>query len=160
MISLVSSPEEIAAASSLARDIWKAHYIPIIGDTQVEYMLERFQSETAIADQIRAGMVYALIDPGSGPAGYLAYETRGSTVFLSKLYVAESNRRQGLARRALDWIADRERPKRIELTVNRRNTASIAAYHRLGFRIEANVIADIGGGFVMDDHRMARDLGS
>ena len=35
----VRSPEQIAAVTRLAREIWQEHYLPIIGQAQVEYML-------------------------------------------------------------------------------------------------------------------------
>jgi hypothetical protein len=41
--------------------------------------------------------------------------------------------------------------------VNKGNPA-VSAYQRLGFRIAADLVMDIGGGFVMDDHRMEKSL--
>ena len=38
--------------SVLAKNIWTEHYTPIIGLDQVNYMLEKFQSEIAIQNQI------------------------------------------------------------------------------------------------------------
>jgi ribosomal protein S18 acetylase RimI-like enzyme len=43
------------------------------------------------------------------------------------------------------------------LTVNKGNPA-VKAYERLGFRIAADLVMDIGGGFVMDDYRMEKPL--
>jgi ribosomal protein S18 acetylase RimI-like enzyme len=47
--------------------------------------------------------------------------------------------------------------KLLWLTVNKGNPA-VNAYKRLGFRIVAAVVMDIGGGFVMDDFRMEKVL--
>jgi ribosomal protein S18 acetylase RimI-like enzyme len=44
------------------------------------------------------------------------------------------------------------------LTVNKRNTRAIAAYRRNGFTVLEAVVADIGGGFVMDDFLMSKHL--
>ena len=44
------------------------------------------------------------------------------------------------------------------LSVNKRNAKAIAAYHRNGFVIAESVVTDIGGGFVMDDYVMAKEL--
>jgi RimJ/RimL family protein N-acetyltransferase len=48
--------------------------------------------------------------------------------------------------------------RRLILSVNKRNTKAITAYKRNGFVIVESVVTDIGGGFVMDDYVMARDL--
>jgi hypothetical protein len=42
--------------------------------------------------------------------------------------------------------------------VNKRNTRAIAAYQRNGFVTADSVVTDIGGGFVMDDYIMAKEL--
>jgi len=34
----------------------------------------------------------------------------------------------------------------------------VQAYQRLGFRIAADLVMDIGGGYVMDDYRMEKAL--
>ena len=68
---------DFALLAVLADEIWREHYIPIIGLAQVDYMLHRFQSAEAIEQQVGAGMVYILITSGAIPAGYLAYENRG-----------------------------------------------------------------------------------
>jgi RimJ/RimL family protein N-acetyltransferase len=43
---------------------------------------------------------------------------------------------------------------RIWLTCNKHNTASLAAYTRMGFTRIADVVTDIGSGYVMDDYVM------
>jgi hypothetical protein len=35
---------------------------------------------------------------------------------------------------------------------------AVEAYKRMGFAIEKEVVADIGGGFVMDDYLMTRPV--
>jgi ribosomal protein S18 acetylase RimI-like enzyme len=45
----------------------------------------------------------------------------------------------------------------MELNVNKRNKA-IAFYEHQGFRIVREEVIDIGHGYVMDDHVMARQI--
>ena len=156
----VKDPEQIAAVARLARKIWTEHYVPIIGPAQVEYMLEKFQSEAAIARQISGeGYEYYLL-PG---AGYLALvPDRGNkSVLLSKIYVKSTQRGTGLGRTFVEFAAARCAElgcRELWLTVNRNNTGSIAFYERMGFRKTDELVTDIGNGFVMDDWRMARAL--
>jgi RimJ/RimL family protein N-acetyltransferase len=47
---------------------------------------------------------------------------------------------------------------RLMLTVNKRNAKAMAAYQRNGFTLTESVVVDIGGGFVMDDYVMTKEL--
>jgi GNAT superfamily N-acetyltransferase len=48
--------------------------------------------------------------------------------------------------------------RRLLLAVNKRNARPIAAYQRNGFAVIESVVSDFGGGFVMDDFIMAKEL--
>lgn len=143
----------------LAHEIWYEHYVPIIGREQVDYMVAKFQSIPAIAEQIAAGYEYFLGGiPGVGEVAYGAIRHDAQSLFLSKLYVLRSARRAGVARTLLRWLEEVARTRgaaSIWLTVNKRNPA-VDAYLRLGFKITEPVVTDIGGGFVMDDYRMEK----
>lgn len=161
----VESPQQIAVTAELAKRIWEQHYTSIIGGEQVRYMVESLQSPSAIAAAIRdGGARYFLIGVrGEPPVGYLCYERRGDTLFLSKIYLEDSQRGTGLGRRAFGFVCDRGRVlgcAKIELTVNRGNAIAIEAYRRWGMRHTGDKVADIGGGFVMDDHVFVYDLDS
>ena len=122
-------------------------------------MLERFQSARAIGGQLQGGYRYWLLRRGTADAGYIAVRVDAATGSLqaSKVYVAAEYRRLGLARQAFVFmcqLAQRENLHTVWLTVNRHNTAAIAAYEQLGLRITGSLVQDIGNGFVMDDYRM------
>lgn len=154
--------EQIAAVAALARDIWTEHYAPIIGVAQVGYMLEKFQSEEAIARQIaEEGYEYYL----APEAGYLALvpDLARKSVLLSKIYVKAGMRGTGLGRALMAFAEARCGELgcgELWLTVNRNNAGSIAFYERMGFRKTQELVTDIGGGFVMDDWRMAKRMAS
>jgi len=157
----VSTDEEVGAVEALAREIWTEHFTPIIGPAQVEYMLEKFQSRAAISGQIREGYSYFLLEERGSRIGYLAVQPRGEDLFLSKIYVKASERGRGCGRAAVRFaerFAAERNLTRMMLTVNKDNTGSIKAYERLGFEKIAAAVQDIGGGFVMDDYHMAKDL--
>ena len=156
----VTSPEQIAAVAELARETWTQHYTPIIGSAQVDYMLEKFQSAEAIARQIEAeGYEYY----GISGAGYLALvpEVGAGRVLLSKIYVKAEQRGTGLGRALVEFAVKRCAElgcRELWLTVNRNNMNSIAFYERMGFCRTNTLVTDIGGGYVMDDWRMARTI--
>ena len=160
-----TSPKDLQRVQELAEEIWREHYIPIIGLEQVEYMLSRFQSAEAIAEQIGQGYVYYLMLARGEPAGYLAYvrDPDGVSLQLSKIYVRPGERGSGLGKAGLRLVQDhclRLGLDRIRLTVNKNNSDSIAWYRRMGFEYAGAQVADIGGGFVMDDYVLHKKVGS
>jgi RimJ/RimL family protein N-acetyltransferase len=162
MITEVTTPEQIATVAALAETIWTEHYTPIIGTEQVRYMLDAFQSAEAIAKQIAdQNCRYYLIESDKTAIGYLGYQKRGTTLFLSKIYLLASYRQLGYGRKALaflDACAKEMVCDTIELTVNRHNLGSIAAYEKLGFVKSGALVQEIGNGFVMDDWVMRKPV--
>lgn len=163
----MTSPEQIAAVAALAREIWSEYYVPLIGPAQVDYMIGKFQSAAAIREQIGQGYEYFLVrraEQGGGPGADIGYcavqEQPGSLMFLSKLYLHHAARGSGTGRRCMEFIeglAGRRGLATVWLTVNKGNP-TVHAYLRLGFRIAAELVMDIGSGFVMDDYRMEKAL--
>ncbi len=157
----VSTGKQIEMVESLAKEIWTEHYTPIIGGEQVCYMLDRFQTKKAISDEIGAGVLYFLIESGGESIGYVAVQPKRAELFLSKIYISSANRSSGYGKKAVQFIEKLARKRglgKISLTVNKNNTASIEAYKKLGFRNLGSLIRDIGGGFVMDDYRMEKNV--
>ncbi|HVZ80402.1 MAG TPA: GNAT family N-acetyltransferase [bacterium] len=157
----VMDPSGAAEVEALARTIWPEHYIPLIGETQVDYMLDRLQGAAAILDQVQHGTAYYLLqDPQGDSLGYLALQALEGSLYLSKLYIRKEDRGKGYASQALGFLKARAREKgitRIFLRVHKRNP-SVAIYQKMGFRITGPLVTEIGDGFVMDDHRMELDL--
>ncbi|MCP1726787.1 ribosomal protein S18 acetylase RimI-like enzyme [Natronospira proteinivora] len=158
----VSGEDDIAEVAALARKIWTAHYTPIIGKAQVDYMLERFQSEQAIAQQIRDGQEYYLLRD-EGEVGYLGLvpDSAQKTLMISKIYVDGEQRGKGYGWHMLDFVESLCRERGLEsiwLTVNKHNQDSIYWYQNRGFNKTGALVQDIGGGFVMDDYRLEKSL--
>ena len=159
----VKSKKDIAEAARLAHEIWNEHYVSIIGQAQVDYMVKNFQSAQAIAAQVASGYDYYLILHDSKPVGYLAVvpDPAKSSIQLSKLYIRKSLRGLGLGKEAMDFVAGLCRQAKIGtlwLTVNKYNADSIAWYERLGFAKSGEVVMEIGGGYMMDDFRMEKTI--
>ena len=157
----VSTENHMDIIESLAREIWTEHYIPIIGEQQVDYMLARYQSKQAIKEQIASGVLYFLIEEDQAFIGYIAVQPRGDELFLSKIYLRSSRRARGYGKKAVQFMETlaRERGlRKIVLTVNKNNTGAIRAYEKIGFRNVGSLVQDIGSGFVMDDYAMEKTV--
>jgi ribosomal protein S18 acetylase RimI-like enzyme len=103
-------------------------------------------------------MEYYLVNSGDEAIGYFAYnEDATGQLFLSKIYIKDTCRNTGKGREAFAFIiqqAAKNNCKKIWLTVNKNNRASIDKYLRMGFTITESVKTDIGSGFYMDDYVM------
>jgi diamine N-acetyltransferase len=157
-----TTPAQLDAIARLAREIWYEYYVPLIGRAQVDYMVSKFQSSAAMAQQLHEGYEYFMTERDGQCIGYCAVQPQPEegSLFLSKLYLKSDARGAGTGRVCMEFIeqlARRRGLKQLWLTVNKGNPA-VRAYERLGFRIAADLVMDIGGGFVMDDFRMEKQL--
>lgn len=146
---------------ALAKEIWTQHYADIITMEQISYMLDNFQSAEAILQDMQNGAVYDIAYADGEPCGYCAAVPDETGLFLSKLYVRQSCRGQGIARALVSLIGERAKEigaGRIWLKCNKYNTNSLAAYERLGFCVAYPCVTDIGNGFIMDDYALEKKL--
>lgn len=160
-ITCIKSDEDILRLEKLAHEIWNQHFVPIIGQAQVDYMLGKFQSFEPMKNQLNEGMNYYLLDVDGDDAAYCGFKKDGERVFLSKLYVKLEYRRRGLSRILLDKVlsfAESNNLHAVYLTVNKHNDNTIAVYKHIGFEITDSVVSDIGNGFVMDDYIMQFEI--
>lgn len=150
----VVNNEELLILEDLAKAIWRECYTSLLGDEQVEYMIENFQSKEAFLSQLDNGYEYYFLESCGNTIGYMGICQEVSRLFLSKLYLIGAQHRRGLGQKALQKlreIAIERNLSEIYLTVNKGNEKAIKAYERFGFVKTDDIVTDIGNGFVMDD---------
>jgi len=154
----VSSAQDIGQVAALANEIWREHYTPIIGEAQVTYMLDKLHSAETIAEEILSkNFSYFLLREGEDSFGYLGIQMNGQEAFLSKIYIASRRRGRGDGKVAMNFAGQFAREQGasvMSLTVNKHNTNTIEAYYKMGFVKTGEKVADIGGGYFMDDYLM------
>lgn len=153
----IITDEQIRETAILADEIWHQHFVPLIGETQVDYMLEKFQSFPALKKQLSQGYEYFHLISENHLVGYTCIHAEDGKLFLSKLYLKKDVRGQHFSTRVLDFLKAlcKERHlANIWLTCNRYNEHSLTVYDHLGFQRVNTQVADIGNGFVMDDYIM------
>lgn len=154
MIEIVKA-ENIKELASLASKIWHEYWPIILSPEQIDYMVDKFQSETAITNQIKhENYTYYLIKQDNENIGYFGLSDKKDHIFLSKLYIYGTYRHQGIGTKAFEKIKEIANGQKIALTVNKNNINSINAYKKWGFKIVDSVVTDIGNNFVMDDYIM------
>jgi len=148
---------DIDTISTLAHEIWNQYFVSIIGQAQVDYMLEKFQSSSAIEQQMNDGYEYYIIsnihNNISNNVGYLGLlaDTTLSRMMLSKIYIKDESRALGIGGSALNYVIQLSKVRQINtiwLTVNKYNKETIEWYLRKGFAIIEEAKKDIGNGFL------------
>lgn len=157
-----ATPADIPRIRDLAQRIWRAHYPPVIGREQTEYMLGLNYSLESLQRQMESeGQIFWLVMEHEQEAGFVAVSDQGEgRYFIHKFYLDNEKRGRGLGKRVFEALIDHYPALReFRLTVNRQNYKSINFYFRIGFLIEICVDIPIGGGFVMNDFQMLYPAG-
>lgn len=161
----VTTEEQVSALCKIAERVWHLTYDPLLPEGQVEYMLDKFQSPRAVKEQMETlnYRYYMAVIDGEN-AGFIGFSPRyegREEMFLSKVYLLPEFRRQGAVRQMFALVeceTRREGLSKIRLTVNKENAHAVEVYEHFGFFIAEKVVTDIGGGYVMDDFIMVKEL--
>ena len=159
-ISVAHNEIEFAEIAALADEIWHEHYKGLLSDEQIDYMVEKFQSQKAITKSVlENNYTYYIMRDAGQIIGYCGVQPQpeDNSLFLSKLYLHKDYRGKHLSRMVMAMLCERcvtEDLDSIWLTVNRGNTDSIQVYRRLGFSVEREQKENIGNGYFMDDYVM------
>lgn len=156
-LKLAKTDSQIREIAVLANEIWHQHFTPIIGEEQVDYMVDKFQSYPALKEQIENGYEYYQIFSDGKFLGYTGVHDEEGRLFLSKLYIKKEARGRHLATAVFEFLVNLCKERKLSaiwLTCNKHNDHSLAVYDHLGFQTIDTQEADIGGGFIMDDYIM------
>ena len=155
--------EYLAEISALAAVVWRAHYPGIISPEQIDYMLARMYDVGTMKREAVTGTTWfrALVDAELRGFASVGSTDTATEFKLHKLYVHPGWQRHGLGSALLEECESTARmcgATTLVLNVNKRNTVALTAYRHRGFTIRESIVADIGGGFVMDDYVMMKPL--
>lgn len=154
----IAEEKDLIEINRLAQLIWNDHYVPIIGQQQVDYMLDKMYSFESLLDQIKTKKhVFYLIENNKERIGFISINVEQElNYFINKFYIHQQNANSGIGTQSLKLLIDLIKPKSLTLTVNRQNFKSINFYFKNGFKIKKVENFDIGNGFVMNDFIMER----
>lgn len=153
----ITDRSEIKEIARLADVVWHECYKGIISDAQIDYMVNNFQSESAMLSLFDAGAEFYALKEDGKTCGYIVLEKEKGAIFLSKLYLHSSIRGKGYGSLALSFVKKRAAElnySSVYLHVNKCNQRAITAYLANGFEKECSLDTDIGGGFAMEDYIM------
>jgi RimJ/RimL family protein N-acetyltransferase len=147
--------DDISEIYRLASKIWNAHYVPIIGQVQVNYMLEKMYSSESLSDQlVTKNHLFYLIQAMGQNIGFISLSGQ-ENMFIHKFYIDQDVQSKGYGAQVFHQILENFPTARsFELTVNRKNYKSINFYFKIGFKIDHIDDFDIGDGYWMNDFIM------
>ena len=158
----VKKEKQIKKLAEVANIVWHEAYKKIVSLSQIDYMVEKFQSFPALFEAINKNdYEYFFIKADNNIAGYIGIKSEGDKLFLSKLYILKEYRGKQIASKSFEFIENLAKEKNLKavwLTVNRNNNHAIEVYKHKGFVTTRKQVADIGNGFVMDDYIFEKTL--
>ena len=142
----------------LAEKIWNKHYLSIITQEQINYMLDKMYSPVSLKKQMDEQHNFSLAYINEQPVGYISVnETTSHNYFLNKLYVDTHVQRTGIGSALYDHVInDLHHIENMRLQVNRKNYRAINFYFKKGFMIEEVKDFDIGNNYFMNDFIMVK----
>lgn len=153
---IAATEKDIDTIAQLATITWNQHYPVIIGQQQVDYMLNLMYSNKSLQEQLIVKKhKFYLISYGNEAVGFISVnEQQAGDWFLNKFYIDQVKAAKGIGTKAFEELTKLIAPKKMTLTVNRGNFKSVNFYFKVGFKIKELTTIDIGNGFVMDDFVM------
>jgi diamine N-acetyltransferase len=159
---VAATEADLTRIAALAEVVWRAHYPGIISNKQIDYMLRRMYDLDVMREELRDGIRYDGLLAEEALVAFASYgPVTDEEMKLYKLYVHPEWQRRGFGSQLLRHVEEAARAKGCRtlcLTVNKANAKAIAAYNRNGFSVRKSVVVDIGGGFVMDDYEMVKEV--
>lgn len=157
----ITTDQEVAELFQMIAEIWREYMATVIGSEQVEYMLEVYQSEAAIKQQMSEGIEYFFIEKAGTPIGYTAYRLDEDALYISKLYLLAAYRGGGNASAVYQWLEEQARfagKSCVRLNVNRDNELSMSVYRHWGLESVKEEEIPLGNGFAMVDYVFEKSL--
>jgi len=152
---------DIPLLRDLAERTWRSSYADILTTEQMDYMLGWMYAPEQISRELRDGVVWEIAESEGAPMAFLSVTLEGDEAKLNKLYVLPEHQGRGIGSvllRHIESLVASRGAWSIWLQVNKQNERARRAYEHAGYRVERAAVFDIGGGFVMDDFILRREL--
>ncbi|WP_316826482.1 GNAT family N-acetyltransferase [Pedobacter miscanthi] len=160
MITLRRAKEEdLEIIRDIAAATWPSTYLDIIGQAQIDYMLDKMYNRGELLKQLMEGHIFLIAEDAEKQYGFAGYSIIGhdERIYkLHKLYVLPSAHGKGVGKILINEVFNQVKDaggSALQLNVNKHNNAK-DFYLKGGFTIKESVKIDIGEGYFMDDYVM------
>ena len=140
----------------LAHQIYFPTYTGVLGQDQMEFMLEKSYTEVALQQSMHLGEDFFIVYDDCLPVGFMSLRVKDEKILrIEKLYLLPETQGLGVGKKSIDFAlneASLRGKSLVELNVNRGNKAYYF-YLKMGFEVVE--LVDIPYfGYVLDDYVM------
>ena len=156
----IAKENDLKTIAQLAHLIWNDHYVNIVGQEQVDYMLDKMYNLESLKEQLNEKKhTFYLIESDANVLGFISVSSvNQQDYFIHKFYINQQKSNLGIGSEVLNLLIQKITPKSLFLTVNRQNFKSINFYFKNHFKIVRVEDFDIGNNYKMNDFIMIRKL--
>ncbi len=152
---------DIPLIQDIVTQTWPVAYTNILGEQQVNYMIDKFYSTASLIDQMKKKHFFFLAFKENRHIGFASFSCFNEKIYkLQKLYVVPGEQKTGAGKVLLQTVETAVKNMgavKLQLNVNRKNIAK-TFYEKSGFVITREVDIDIENGYFMNDYVMEKDL--
>ncbi len=148
---------DLPTIHKLAHEIWPSAYLEILGEAQLNYMLDKIYSLPSLEHQLSVlNHRFIIANETEFPVGFASYSAHGddAVYHLNKIYVLPNQQGKNIGKQLLDHVitaVKEEGASSLQLNVNRYNKA-LHFYEKQGFKVIRREDIDIGSGYFMNDY--------
>jgi RimJ/RimL family protein N-acetyltransferase len=156
----IAKENDLKTIAQLAHLIWNDHYVEIVGQEQVDYMLDKMYNLQSLKEQLNEKKhTFYLIESDATVLGFISVSSVNQhDYFIHKFYINQQKSNLGIGSEVLNLLIQKIAPKSLVLTVNRQNFKSINFYFKNHFKIDRVEDFDIENNYKMNDFIMIRKL--
>lgn len=158
----IVTQKQASELAKVAEKIYYDYYAGLIGEENIKYMLEEYQTANSVMEQIRTRKhnYYEIFCDGEF-CGYFDIMYEGRRIILDKIYVSKEYRKKGIARYVvahIEKICRSVNANKIIVDILVKNEAACIAYKHLGFvKLKEGVIT-LGNGFQAEYAEMEKKI--
>ena len=156
---VIAAKEELPIIQQIATVAYHHTYVPILGQDQVDFMLNKIYSLKSLSEQLENGHKFIIAQEDELDVGFASFsrkETVPETYQLQKLYLLPELQGAGLGTFLIKEVISQAKDqgaRYLQLNVNRFNK-SRGFYEKMGFTIKDKVDIPIGERYYMNDYVM------
>jgi ribosomal protein S18 acetylase RimI-like enzyme len=149
--------KDLPTVRRLAHEIWPSAYLEILGEAQLNYMLEKIYSLSSLEHQFSVlNHQFILASEDHAPIGFASFSAHedAAVYHLNKIYVLPNQQGKNIGKQMLDHVIEsvkKASATSLQLNVNRYNKA-LHFYEKQGFKVIRKEDIDIGSGYFMNDY--------
>lgn len=158
----IVTQKQASELAKVAEKIYYDYYAGLIGEENIKYMLEEYQTANSVMEQIRTRKhnYYEIFCDGEF-CGYFDIMYEGRRIILDKIYVSKEYRKKGIARYVvahIEKICRSVNANKIIVDILVKNEAACIAYKHLGFVKLKEGVMTLGNGFQAEYAEMEKKI--